>query len=292
MAARSSWKGYLRLSLVSVPIKGYTGSRSSSEIRLNQLHAECHSRIKYQKTCPIHGEVPKEEIVSGYEYAEAQYVVIDPAELAQLRAERERAVTIDAVIPARSVDPVYHTEKLYYLLPDGAVGQKPYALIQQCMADDKLEAVARVVLYGREEIVLVRPVDGLLSMMMLKYDAEVTHPDAFTEELVTPKVEVEELNLTRTLLKAFVKKKFSLAAYKDDYVEKLTELIEAKVEGRELVTPPAAEEPQVINLMDALKKSVAQARGDEIEETRTAKRKMAPSGRKAKQPHRAKRKSG
>ena len=289
MAARSSWKGYLKLSLVSVPVKGYTATRSAGEVRLNQLHSECHNRIRYQKVCPVHGEIPKEEIVSGYEYSKGQYVVIDPAELDELRAGRERAVTIDAILQPGKIDPVYFTEKTYYLLPDGAVGQRPFALIQKCLEDDKLEAVGRVVLFGREELVLVRGVDGILAMTALKYEAEVTHAEVFREELDTPNLDREELQLTRTLLKAFVRPKFSIAKYKDEYVEKLTEFIEAKVEGKEIVSPPAAEEPQVINLMDALKRSVAQAA--EADAPERPRRKMAPSRRKAKA-SKPKRKSG
>jgi DNA end-binding protein Ku len=290
---RSSWKGYLKLSLVSVPVKGYTASVSAAEVRLNQLHSECHSRIRYQKTCPIHGEVPKEEIVSGYEYAEGQYVVIDPDEIARLRGESERAVTIDAVVPADAIDPIHYTSKTYYLVPDGAVGQKPFALIQQCLSEDELQAVGRVVLFGREELVQVRPVDGVLAMTALKYEAEVAHADTLKEELDSPSLDREELSLTRTLLKAFVKKDFSLDAYKDTYTEKLTELIQAKVEGKELVTAPASEEPQVINLMDALKRSVAAAKKGEQDEAgpRRPRRKMAQSARRAR-PAKARRKSG
>src|SRR5829696_1676160 len=95
---RSSWKGYLKLSLVSVPVRGYTANIAAGEIHLNQLHSECHSRIRYQKVCPVHGEVPKEEIVSGYEYAKGEYVVIEPEELARLRERGEREITIDAVV--------------------------------------------------------------------------------------------------------------------------------------------------------------------------------------------------
>ena len=257
---RSSWKGYLKLSLVSVPVRGYTANVAASEIRLNQLHEECHSRIRYQKTCPIHGEVPKEEIVSGYEYAKGEYVVIEPEELAKLKGERERAVTIDAVLSQHTIDPIYFTEKTYYLTPDGAVGQKPFALIQRCLADEELQAVGRVILFGREELVLVRPVDKLLAMTALKYEAEVAHAQTLREDLDEVKYEREELTLTKKLLEAFEKPKFSLAEFKDHYVEELTQLIEAKVEGKELVTPPKSDEPHVINLMDALKKSVAAAK--------------------------------
>ena len=274
---RSSWKGYLKLSLVSVPVRGYTANVAAGEIRLHQLHSECHSRIRYQKTCPIHGEVPKEEIVSGYEYAKGEYVIIEPEELARLRGESERAVTIDAILSQHTIDPVYFTDKTYYLVPDGAVGQKPFALIQQCLADEELQAVGRVILFGREELVLVRPVENLLAMTALKYEAEVAHADTLKEELEATTVSREELNLTKKLIEAFEKPKVSIADYKDHYVEQLTELIQAKVEGKELVTPPAAEEPHVINLMDALKKSVAAAKNGERKEPGGRKRKVAAS---------------
>lgn len=274
---RSSWKGYLKLSLVSVPVRGYTANVAASEIRLHQLHSECHSRIRYQKTCPIHGEVPKEEIVSGYEYAKGEYVLIEPEELARIRGESERAVTIDAVLSQHTIDPIYFTDKTYYLLPDGAVGQKPFALIQQCLDDDELQAVGRVILFGREELVLVRPVEKLLAMTALKYEAQVAHADTLEEELEKTSLAREELNLTKKLLEAFEKPKFSLADYKDHYVEQLTELIQAKVEGKELVAPPAPEEPHVINLMDALKKSVAAAKKNGGEEAGGRRRKAAAS---------------
>jgi len=259
---RSSWKGYLKLSLVSVPVRGYSANVAAGEVRLHQLHTECHSRIRYQKTCPIHGEVPKDEIVSGYEYAKGEYVVIEPEEVARLRGERERAVTIEAVVSQHTIDPVYFTDKTYYLAPDGAVGQKPFALLQKCLADAELQAVGRVVLFGREELVLVRPVEHVLAMTALKYETEVSHANTLDEELEKTPLSRDELTLTKRVLEAFEKPKFSMAAYKDHYVEELTKLIEAKVEGKELVSPPTAEIPRVINLMDALKTSATAAKGN------------------------------
>lgn len=289
---RSSWKGYLKLSLVSVPVKGYTANVSASDVALHQLHSECHSRIKYKKTCPIHGEVPKEEIVSGYEYAEGQYVVIEPEELAKLRGERERAVTLEAVVPLDAIDPVYFTEKTYYLAPDGKVGQKPYALIQQCLSEDELQAVGRVVLYGREELVLVRPVEQLLAMTALKYESQVAQPGMLAEEVEQQALKPQEVELTKTLLEAFVQKDFSLSNYQDTYVEKLTELIQAKVEGKEVVTPPAAEEPHVINLMDALKRSVAAARQGGRKTSGSGKARKAPATQARARSGKRKRKTG
>src|SRR5947209_12151689 len=116
MAPRSTWKGFLRINLVSVPVKAYTATASGGgEVRLNQLHKECHSRINYKKTCPIHGEVPNDEIVSGYEYSKGQYVVVDTAELDKLRTEDDKAIKIDTFVAPDAVDPVYYTGKTYYL---------------------------------------------------------------------------------------------------------------------------------------------------------------------------------
>src|SRR3954462_3977380 len=123
MALRTSWKGFLRLSLVSVPVKAYSAAASGNgRIHLNQLHETCHSRIRYQKVCPLHGEVTSDEIVSGYEYAKGQYVVIDEDELDKLRTPAERAINIDKFVPFSTIDPLYFDGRAYYLLPDGPVG--------------------------------------------------------------------------------------------------------------------------------------------------------------------------
>jgi DNA end-binding protein Ku len=124
MARYSSWKGYLKISLVSVPVKAYTASSSSAKVSLNQLHAGCNNRIQYKKTCPVHGEVAAAEIVSGYEYTKGQYVVIDTDELEKLRTESDRSINVTTFVTADTIDPLYDSGKNYYLLPDGPVGQK------------------------------------------------------------------------------------------------------------------------------------------------------------------------
>src|SRR4051812_12798528 len=131
---RPSWSGSIRLSLVSVPVKGYTALEAEkARISLNQLHEECHSRIKYKKTCPVHGEVPNDEIVLGHQYGPDQYAVIDPDEVNKLRPERERAVNIDRFVSPDQIDPIYYSGQTYYLLPDGKQGPKPYAVLQKAM---------------------------------------------------------------------------------------------------------------------------------------------------------------
>jgi len=279
MPARSSWKGFLKLSLVSLPVKAYTATSSGGgEIRLNQLHAECHSRINYKKTCPIHGEVSQDQIVMGYEHAKGQYVVVDTDELDKLRTEDEKAINIDVFIDPSALDPVYLSGKSYYLVPDGPIGQKPYTVLHEGMVQQKRHAVARVVMHGRDQTVLLRPMNGLLNMSILDYDQQVTKPSAFEEEAPKQASTPEELKLIKTLIDAATDKKFDMSRYKDTYTEKLTALIEAKIQGKEIVAPPMQEHPQIINLMDALKQSVAKVQKETPAEAKPPK-KMAPSKR-------------
>src|ERR1019366_2815959 len=184
MAARSSWKGFLKLSLVSVPVKAFTATASDSGgIKLNQLHAECKSRIKYQKVCPIHGEVSGDQIISGYEYAKDQYVVVDTDELTKLRTDDSKAISIQEFIAPSALDPAYWNGSTFYLVPDGPVGQRPYAVLCQGMKEQNRYAIAQVVWHGKEQVVLLRPLDGLLAMSILSYDHQVTKPSAFEEEI-------------------------------------------------------------------------------------------------------------
>ena len=132
MPPRSCWKGFLKLSLVSVPVKAYSASVSGCSIRLNQLHRECHSPVKYRKLCPIHGELATEAIVSGYEYAKGRYVEIDPDELAKLRTQSEKAITIDGFLYPGDVDPIYYNSKTYYLVADRPVDEC-YVARQPCL---------------------------------------------------------------------------------------------------------------------------------------------------------------
>jgi DNA end-binding protein Ku len=288
MAPRSSWKGYLKLSLVSLPVKAYTATTTTSAIRLNQLHAECHSRIKYQKVCPVHGEVTGDEIVSGYEFAKGQYVIVDPDELQQLRSEGDKAINVNAFIRSDALDPVYQSGRTYYLVPDGPVGQRPYALVRQAMVDEGLHAVAQVVLSNREQLVLLRPIEHLIGMTVLEYKNQVKDPASFEDEISDGEASQQEIELTRQLMQGMLQEEFDLGQYRDVYTEKLTELIQAKVEGKELVAPPATEEPQVINLMEALKQSVQQVKPPKREAASQKKKPAkktapsAPKGAKAK----------
>jgi DNA end-binding protein Ku len=281
MAARSSWKGFLKLSLVSVPVKAYTATSSGGgEIRLNQLHKGCNSRINYKKTCPVHGEVPNDEIASGYEYSKGQYVIVDSEELDKLRTPDEKAINIDGFVTQANIEPMYFSGKSYYLIPDGPVAQKPYALLHDGMASLKRTAIARVVMHGRDQLVAIRPIDNVLMMSILNYDGQVNKPSAFNDEISRPELPPEELKLATTLIEASTPKKLDLSKYEDSYTHKMTELIQKKVAGEEIVAPPVHEQAQIINIMDALKQSLAKVQEQETDESKPPK-KMAPSVRKS-----------
>jgi DNA end-binding protein Ku len=261
MASRTVWKGFIQFSLVAVPVKAYTATASGGgRISLNQLHKECHSRIQYKKSCPQHGEVPADQIVSGYEFADGQYVVIEPDEIEKIRSTKEKSLNIEGFIEADSVDATYFSGKTWYLVPDGPVAQKPYALLRKVMIESKRVAFARVVVSGRQQLVMLRPLGGLIAGSMLSYSSEVKGFDEFEKEVVTLEVDAKEMQLAKTLTDSLVVRDFDISAYKDDYTEKLTQLIEAKVAGKQIVEPPAEEPAQVINLMEALYQSLAAAK--------------------------------
>ena len=255
---RSSWKGQLRFGLVSFGVEAVNiRAPDRGPLHFHQLHAGCHSRIRYQKVCPIHGEVSQDEIVSGYEYRPGQFVEIDRDELDDLRTADERALVIDTFIRPDRLDPIFFDGRMYYLVPAGRDTREPYELLYEVMKRHERWAIGQVVFSGKDQLATVRPVDGLLSMAMLSYPEEVrtaeeTRPAGGKHE-VSPKM----LKLAEDLVKQWSARKFDLNSYHDRYAEHVKELVEAKVAGREVVTPEEEEEPPVINLTDALKRSIA-----------------------------------
>ncbi len=237
MAPRSSCKGFLKLSLVSVSVQAYTATATGSDIVLHQLHARTHTRVQYKKGAPGGGEVSGDEIVKGCEHAKGQYVVIDDDELDKLRTDSDKSVRIGRFITPEQLDGIHLGGRTDYLTPDGAVGQKPYALLVQGMRANKVCAVAEVVIAQRGQVVLLRPVDGVLAMTILNRHDWVKQASAFRDEI----------------------QGFDLARCRDAYKDKLTRLIQLKVEGQEIVQVHDPEEPKIINLMEALKRSVAEA---------------------------------
>jgi DNA end-binding protein Ku len=261
MALRSNWDGFIRLNLISVPVRAYSANVSGrGKIGFHLIHKACNSRIKYQKVCPIHGPVPNDEIVSGYEYAKGEYILMDADELKKLRIENDKAITIETFIRPEDLDPIYYTDRTYYLVPNGKIGQEPYAMLQRVMADEQRQALAQVIFAGRQELVLLRPIDRLLAMTMLSYETQIKKPTAFQDEVPERHVSGKELELARNLVEASTTDKLNYADFHDTYTSKVKDLIEAKAAGKKIVVPKPQEEPQIINLMDALRRSLHEAK--------------------------------
>lgn len=287
MAARSVWKGFIRFSLVSIPVKAYTATASGGgKISLNQLHKDCGARIKYQKVCSVHGEVKADEIISGYEFSKDQYVTIDPEELVKLRSKSDRTIGIETFIPRDAVEPRYYSGKMLYLVPDGMVGKKPYAILHQIMSQEKKVAFSTGVFSNKEQIMVLRPVGKLIAATFLSYQEEVRSPAEFEPEAPDVEVEKKELDLARMLVGQLTEDKFDFGSYKDSYDAGLEKLVEAKVAGKEIVASPTEEEPQVINLMEALQKSLdtakAKVKPPKIAAPSTADREAADAAPKRK----------
>lgn len=289
MAAHASWKGFLKLSLVSVPVKAYTSTSTGSDITLHQLHAKTYTRIQYKKFAPEVGEVSSEEIVKGYEYAKGQYVIIDEDEIDKLRTESDKSIRIDGFIRPEDLSTIYLGGRTYFLTPDGPVGQKPYNLLLKGMLTNEVCAIAEVVISQKEQVVLLRPIDGVLAMTVLNRKDEVKAASAFKDEISETEMSEAETSLADTLIKASILKNFDFSRYHDLYKEKLTKLIQMKIEGKEVVQIRDPEEPKIINLMEALKRSVAEAQAASgaqatVEDKQAAKAglKQAPSAKPAK----------
>lgn len=262
MASRPYWKGFIRFSLVSVPVQAFTAAVSESgKIRFNQLHKDCNQRVQYRKTCPVHGELRADEIVSGYEFAENQYVIVDDAELNKLRTPRDRAIDIAGFIASDAIDPRYLTDRHYYLTPDGPVAQKPYAILHRAMAEKGQHAFAKVVLSNREAIVQLRPAGRLIVLDVVRYAEQMKPAEEFEKDVMPMDLPKQEVELAKNLTEMLAVREFHLDAYADLYNERMTKLVEAKVAGEQIVEAPQEEPTQpVINLMEALERSLAEAK--------------------------------
>jgi DNA end-binding protein Ku len=275
LTTKPAWEGALKFSLITVPVKAFSAvTAGKSDVAFNLLHKECHSRIRYKKMCPLHGEVEQRDIVSGYEYTKGKFVVLDPAELGRLRAENDRSINIDAFVDADSIDPLFFAGRSYYLTPAGKNAQKPYVVLQESLKSMHRYGVAELVLSGREHLAVVRSVDEVMTLSLLNYVQEVRPASQFEEELTEQKISAEERRLAQTLIEASTREDFDLTAYQDDYAAKVQKLIESKVKGKRMVAAPTSEPPAVINLMDALRRSIDQAeRPKKTERRKRTKRK-------------------
>ena len=234
MAARPTWKGYLKISLVNIPVKVFPATDASATISFNQLHGECQTRIQQKRWCPsCQREVPNTDIVKGFEFEKGRYVVMDDEDV--------------------EIDPIY-LDRPYYLAPDGPVAKEAFAVIREGMKGKA--GIGKVALYGREYLIKVQPRERGLIMYTLRHASEIRSMDAIDELADMPDtVKPAEVALAQQVIGTF-DGSIDFSDYRDDYQEGLREIIDAKIAGREFVAPEAQAPPKVVNLMEALRRSL------------------------------------
>lgn len=257
---RASWKGQLSLGLVTFTVEAFNAlNRSQSDIHFHQLHAKCHSRIHYEKVCPIHGKVTNDEIVSGYEFTKGKYVEFDPEELDEMRTDREKGLQVDAFIAPDAIDPVYYDGRMYYLLPAGTASREAFEVVVTAMLREERYGIGLIAMSGKEQLALLRPKDRLLQMIMLNYAAEIRPAELAPTKPKKSTQRTKQIEFARSLIREWSDDDFDFTKYEDGYRESVEKLIKAKVKGHKVAAPKETpEEPKTLNLMDALRKSIGQ----------------------------------
>lgn len=254
MAARPTWKGYLKISLVNIPIKVFPATDTGATLSFNQLHAECQTRIQQKRWCPsCQREVPNTDIVKGFEFEKGRYVIVEEEDIEKVRVESTRVISLEKFTDDTAIDPIY-LERPYYLAPDGPVARDAFAVIREGMKGKA--GIGKVALYGREYLVKVQPREQGLVMYTLRHANEIRSMEAIDELTDMPeKIKPEEVKLAKQVMATF-EGEVDFESYRDDYQVGLREIIDAKIEGREIVAPEVEAPPKVVNLMEALRKSL------------------------------------
>jgi DNA end-binding protein Ku len=263
--ASSVWKGHLTFGLVSFPIRLFSAARSET-VSFNLLHKEDHSRIRQVIYCHAEDKpVPRSELVKGYEYEKDQYVEIDDEDIKKVAPKTAKVMEILEFVKAGDVDPIY-LESSYYVAPDEG-GEKPYALLFQALRESQYYALAKIAMHNREHIIILRPGSkGILSHTMY-YADEIRHVEEFRTD--TSLVKEKELAMAKMLISS-LEAEFEPQKYRDAYRDNLQQMIEAKIEGRKVVETPSAHVAPVIDIMEALKKSLAEKKKPAMAETEAA----------------------
>jgi DNA end-binding protein Ku len=276
MAPRAFWTGNLRLSLVTIPVSLYPATSAERKIEFHQIHEPTGKRIRYQKVAPGVGPVENEEIIKGYEYEKGKYVLLDQKEIDELKLESKQTIELVRFVDPEAIDPRYY-ERPYYLLPDGEVAEEGYAVIQKALKQANKVGVGQLILRGQSNIVALEPCGRGLLLEILRHADEIKSAEKFFTEVPDVKVDKEALELAVELMERKAGT-FEPQKFKDEYTEAVWELIHAKLEHRApTVVTGEPTTAKVINIMDALKRSVKQ--GKEAAPSKAAPGKAA--GKKA-----------
>ena len=285
-AARPYWTGFLKLSLVTIAVRLYTATTVKERIRFHMIHEPTGERVRQQLVVPGTGPVERDEVVKGYEYEKGHYVTVEPDDLKRLRLETTDTIDISEFVD--DVDPIYF-DAPYYLVPDGSVAEEGYRVIREALRESGKIAIGQVVVGGQERVVAIQPLKTGLLANSLRYEDEIRKPDEFFNTIAADAVDEDELAMMQQIIKRKTRS-FDPGKFTDHYQTAVRELIEKKLEGKLPEKAPERKQAQVINLMDALKRSLAAEekgsgeaprRATSRPEREPAKAKSAARGKKA-----------
>lgn len=278
---RTIWKGAISFGLVHVPVKLYPATERK-DIKFNFLHEVCKTPVKYQRFCPTcETEVPREQIVRGYEYEKGRYVILRDEDLENLPMDTARSVDIVDFVDLKEIDPVFF-DKSYYLTP-GDGGEKAYELLKQAMEKTGKIAVAKVVIRSKEALAVIRVYKGALVMETMFYPDEIRNVELLPELQYNVKINDNEIKMAESLIGS-LSEPFAPEKYHNEYRKALMEVIQAKVAGDEVEVAPRPETAKVVDLMEALKASIQLAK-----EEKDSKKEPVRAGKGGKKTKTAKR---
>lgn len=258
MAGRAYWKGYLKLSLVSCPVKLFSATAASAgKISFNLLHKDTLNRVQQRYHDPELGEIDRADLVKGYQFEKDKYVVVTAEELDELEIESSKTIDIDGFVDYDDIDPMY-LDSPYYMAPDGPIAEETYAVILEAMKRAKKAAIARIVLNGRERLVAIHPLAEGMKLTTLRTAKEIKEASGAFEK-INAKVTPDMLSMAQQII-ASKKMKFDPAEFEDRYEEALLTLVRSKIAGGKPVISKAPERGNVVNLMDALRRSIEEER--------------------------------
>ncbi len=268
MAPRASWKGYIKLSLVSCPVRLYPAVSASERISFNQLHKDTHNRINMKPVDPELGLVERSDLVRGYEYEDKQYIIIEDSDLEAVRIEANHTLNIEAFVDENEIDVIYQ-DSPYYLAPDGAMAEETFAVLRDAMQAAGKVAIARLVMSSRERVVTIGAREKGMFVTTLRDPREVRATSTYFDEIPDIKADPEMLQLAEKLIEQKVTH-FDPKQYEDRYETALMAMIKEKLKGHKPIIAAAPERGNVINLMDALKASLGQAKPAAPSKSKTA----------------------
>ena len=260
MAPRAYWKGYLKLSLVSCPIALYPATSEREKISFHQLNKETGHRIRYRKVDAETGdEVEQADIIKGFEVNKGEYIELDPEELEAVAIESKRTIEIDEFVPKTDIDEIYMRDP-YFIVPDGEVGQQAFAVIREAIRKEGMVALGKVVFTSREHIIALEARDKGMMGITLRYPYEVRDQNEYFDGIENEKVPKDMLDLAIHIVET-KKGKFEPQKFEDQYEDALKDLIRKKQKGEKIERPSEPQRSNVVDLMDALKRSVAADKG-------------------------------